>query len=103
MASCVSLKQEKLGRCLYPRGEGGDEGKGGDEGEGGGKGGDEWEGGGEGEGGVEGEGKLIIRCIFCSQIDRPITKGLIRGGLQHPLPLLPLKNFCFNLHEAASL
>ena len=87
MASCVSLKQEKLERCLYPRGEGGDEG----------------EGGGEGEGGVEGEGKLIIRCIFCSQIDRPITKGLIRGGLQHPLPLLPLKNFCFNLHEAASL
>ena len=87
MASCVSLKQEKLERCLYPRGEGGDEG----------------EGGGEGEGGVEGKGKLIIRCIFCSQIDRPITKGLIRGGLQHPLPLLPLKNFCFNLHEAASL
>ena len=87
MASCVSLKQEKLERCLYPRGEGGDEG----------------EGGGEGEGGVEGKGKLIIRCIFCSQIDRPITKGLIRGGLQHPLPLLPLKNFCFNLHEAASI
>ena len=57
----------------------------------------------EGEGGDEGKGKLIIRCIFCSQIDRPITKGLIRGGLQHPLPLLPLKNFCFNLHEAASL
>ena len=87
MASCVSLKQEKLERCLYPREEGGDEG----------------EGGGEEEGGVEGEGKLIIRCIFCSQIDRPITKGLIRGGLQHPLPLLPLNNFCFNLHEAASL
>ena len=87
MASCVSLKQEKLERCLYPRGEGGDEG----------------EGGGEGEGGVKGKGKLIIRCIFSSQIDRPITKGLIRGGLQHPLPLLPLKNFCFNLHEAASL
>ena len=87
MASCVSLKQEKLERCLYPRGEGGDEGEGED----------------EGEGGVEGKGKLIIRCIFCSQIDRPITKGLIRGGLQHPLPLLPLKNFCFNLHEAASL
>ena len=81
MASCVSLKQEKLERCLYPRGEGEDEGEGGD----------------------EGKGKLIIRCIFCSQIDRPITKGLIRGGLQHPLPLLPLKNFCFNLHEAASL
>ena len=57
----------------------------------------------EGEGGDEGKGKLIIRCIFCSQIDRPITKGLIRGGLQHPLPLLPLKNFCFNLHEAASI
>ena len=93
MASCVSLKQEKLERCLYPRGEGGDRGEGGNEGEG----------GGEGEGGVEGKGKLIIRCIFCSQIDRPITKGLIRGGLQHPLPLLPLKNFCFNLHEAASL
>ena len=99
MASCVSLKQEKLERCLYPRGEGGDDGEGGDEGEGG----DDGEGRDEGEGGVEGKGKLIIRCIFCSQIDRPITKGLIRGGLQHPLPLLPLKNFCFNLHEAASL
>ena len=35
---------------------------------------------GEGEGGVKGKGKLIIRCIFSSQIDRPITKGLIRGG-----------------------
>ena len=54
MASCLSLKQEKLERCLYPRGEGGHEGEGGDEGEG----------GGEGEGGVEGKGKLIIRCIF---------------------------------------
>ena len=30
MASCLSLKQEKLERCLYPRGEGGDEGEGGE-------------------------------------------------------------------------
>ena len=89
-------KTRKAREVLISKGGGG-------RGEIGGEGGNEGEGGGEGEGGVEGKGKLIIRCIFCSQIDRPITKGLIRGGLQHPLPLLPLKNFCFNLHEAASL
>ena len=38
------------------------------------KGGEEGEEGEEGEG--EGKGKLIIRCMFCLQVGRPVNKGL---------------------------
>ena len=33
--------------------------------------------------GEEGERKLIIRCMFCLQVDRPITKGLATKGAVH--------------------